>query len=132
MITGGTGMIGRALSRLLIKKGYSVIVLSRDAAVGKRSAMKGVSYAAWDVAKQTIDIDAVQKADYIIHLAGAGVADKRWSDRRKQEIVESRTKSSALLIKALQEISIKCRSWATARLPAGTGPTRRFPTRRHL
>ncbi len=45
-----------------------------------------------------------QKAKYIIHLAGAGVADKPWTEKRKKEIVESRTKSSELLIKALKNI----------------------------
>jgi uncharacterized protein (TIGR01777 family) len=56
------------------------------------------------VDKQTIDEDAIKKADYIIHLAGAGVADKRWTEKRKKEIIESRTLSSALLVKALAEI----------------------------
>jgi NAD dependent epimerase/dehydratase family enzyme len=48
-----------------------------------------------------------RKADHIIHLAGAGVADKRWTEKRKQEIVNSRTQSSALIVKALKEIPNK-------------------------
>ncbi len=47
---------------------------------------------------------AIRKAKYIIHLAGAGVADKPWTEKRKKEIVESRTKSSELLVKALSSI----------------------------
>jgi uncharacterized protein len=105
LITGGTGLIGKALSELLLQRGYKVIVLTR--AVPKQIPAKdtGVSYAIWNVAKQTIDIDAVQKADYIIHLAGAGVADKRWTKKRKKEIITSRTKSSSLLVKTLKENS---------------------------
>ncbi len=96
-------MIGRALSAMLIEKGYSVIVLTRKLQDERRSPVAGVLYAEWNVAKGTIDADALQRADYIVHLAGAGVADRRWSERRKREIVESRTKSSALIVKALKE-----------------------------
>lgn len=102
VITGGTGMIGKRLTELLIEKGYDVIILSRQSLViGHQSS---ITYANWDIANQTIDKDAIAKADYIIHLAGAGVADKRWSEKRKQEIIHSRTQSSALIVKALKEI----------------------------
>ena len=61
-----------------------------------------ISYALWDVNKQQIDVAAIQKADHIIHLAGAGVVDKKWTEAYKAEIRNSRTKSSALLIDALR------------------------------
>ena len=105
MITGGTGTIGKTLTSLLLQKGYEVIILTRGNTNQNKTGDGKLSYASWDVKKQTIDIAAVKKADYIIHLAGAGVADKRWSDKRKKEIVESRTQSSALLVKALRENS---------------------------
>jgi uncharacterized protein (TIGR01777 family) len=102
LITGGTGLIGKALSELLLQKAYTVIILTRT--IPKKTIDNNrLSYGLWNVSKQTIDIDAVQKADYIIHLAGAGVADKRWTAKRKNEIVASRTQSSALLEKALKE-----------------------------
>ncbi|MDB5210954.1 MAG: hypothetical protein JWQ30_1781 [Sediminibacterium sp.] len=103
LITGGTGLVGMRLTKLLTEKGYAVTILTRDASEVKQK-LTGVSYANWDIHKQTIDQDAIAKADHIIHLAGAGVADKRWSDKRKQEIVNSRTQSSALIVKALKEI----------------------------
>ncbi len=103
LITGGTGMIGKRLSQLLIEKGYEVTIMSRQASKANGESSK-VSFANWDIANQTIDKEAIAKADYIIHLAGAGVADKRWSTKRKQEIVNSRTKSSELIVKALTEI----------------------------
>lgn len=101
LITGGTGLIGQALTNALLQKGYEVIILTRKAA-GKK-ATTNLAYAEWNIATQTIDKDAVQRADYIVHLAGANVAEGRWTKKRKQEIVDSRVQSSALLIKALQE-----------------------------
>jgi uncharacterized protein len=99
LITGGTGTIGKALSKSLTAKQHEVIILTRH----PRAGTSAVSYAAWDPAKGSIDIAALQKADYIINLAGAGIADKRWTKARKQEIVDSRVQSGALLVKALQE-----------------------------
>jgi uncharacterized protein (TIGR01777 family) len=101
LITGGTGMVGRHLTKHLTGKGYKVIILTRKmpAAVLPDST---ISFALWDVEKKTIDINAVQQADFIVHLAGAGVVDKKWTDSYKAEIVNSRTASSALLIETLQ------------------------------
>ena len=86
LITGGTGLIGQALTKELLLKGYEVIILSRDPNKGKQTTGK-VSYAAWNLAKQTIDEKAIQKADYIVHLAGANVGS-RWTEKRKKEIME--------------------------------------------
>jgi uncharacterized protein (TIGR01777 family) len=101
MITGGTGTIGKHLSAMLVKRGYKVIILTRGNNTG--SNHPGITMARWDVKRDEIDVAAIQQADYIIHLAGANVADGRWTKKRKKEIVESRTKSSALLVKALKE-----------------------------
>jgi uncharacterized protein (TIGR01777 family) len=100
LISGGTGMVGQQLTKHLLKKGYKVILLTRKIPVLK-VAHPDISYALWNLADQTIDSKAVQKAAYIIHLAGAGVVDKKWTDAYKDEIVNSRTQSSALIIKAL-------------------------------
>jgi uncharacterized protein len=81
-ITGGTGLIGKALTAVLLQKGYEVIVLTRGRAAQNPVNGHSLSYANWDVTGQTIDAGAVKKADYIVHLAGAGVADKRWSDKK--------------------------------------------------
>lgn len=113
MITGGTGLVGTRLTEMLIDKDHSVIILTRDAAKIKHR-VRGATYVNWDIHQETIDTAAVSKADHIIHLAGAGVADKRWSNSRKKEIVESRTKSSALIVKALQEIDNHVQSVVSA------------------
>ena len=101
LISGGTGLVGSRLTELLLAKNYKVIVLSRNANTISTNPM--LTYAAWNIEQQTIDATAIEQADFIVHLAGAGVADKRWSDERKVEILNSRTMSSALLVKALQE-----------------------------
>ncbi len=108
LITGGTGMVGKHLTELLVLKGYDVIIVSRNKVMARRHA--SISYAVWDIENQTIDREAIERADYIINLAGAGVADKRWTAARKKEIVESRIKSGSLMVKALQTIpnKIKC------------------------
>lgn len=111
IITGGTGLIGRALTQLLLERGYKVTILSRRPENGSN---KAVTYAHWNVDAQTIDKAAIQEADYIIHLAGANVADKRWTAARKQEIIDSRTKSSELLFTALQTIPNKVKKVISA------------------
>ena len=97
LITGGTGTIGRRLIQLLYEKGYSISLLSRS-----NKPVPGVQVYQWDVKTGQIDAQAVANADAIIHLAGAGIADERWSDSRKREILESRTQSTALLAQALR------------------------------
>ncbi|MEP0713461.1 MAG: NAD-dependent epimerase/dehydratase family protein, partial [Algoriphagus sp.] len=75
LISGGSGLIGQKITQLLELKGYAVAWLSR-------SKQEQKSFL-WDVEDQTIDPEAVEWADAIIHLAGAGVADQRWTEERK-------------------------------------------------
>ncbi len=98
LITGGTGFIGRMLTNELIKEGYQVIILSRSA----RNPEPGIRYATWDIDKGHIDQHALRSADFIIHLAGAGVMDKRWSKSYKKEIVDSRVETSRLIVENLR------------------------------
>lgn len=109
LITGGTGLIGTAVSKMLLSNGYDVIILTRSSSLklSNYSFEASVSCAQWNVEKGTIDAGAIAKADYIIHLAGANVGEKRWTEKRKKEIVESRVKSGALIVKALREMPNK-------------------------
>lgn len=111
LITGGTGLIGVALTKMLTGKGHKVIILTRTE---KFSDNDNISYALWDVKSQKINESAVSSADYIVHLAGAGVADKRWTSGRKKEIAESRTQSGALLVKTLQQVPNKVKAVVSA------------------
>jgi uncharacterized protein len=100
LITGGTGLVGNALVKILVQKNYNVIILTRK--IKNTSPPPNVEYALWNVKEGSIDVKAVSKADAIIHLAGAGVMDKKWTDSYKKEIEESRTKSAAILINTLK------------------------------
>ena len=113
LITGGSGMIGRQLTGMLLAQGHAVIIIGRKIPNGIKS-QPGLSYATWNVYDQTIDVNAISKADHIIHLAGAGVADKRWNENRKKEIVDSRVQGCSLIVKALKEIPNKVQSVISA------------------
>ncbi len=121
LITGGTGMIGRRLTEHLVAEGNEVVILTRKLPEGK-PVQNGIGYALWNIEQQTIDQAAISNADHIIHLAGAGVADKRWNTKRKKEILDSRTQSSALIVKALTEIPNKVQSVISASAIGWYGP----------
>ncbi len=123
LITGGTGLIGTALSKMLIAKGYAVIVLTRNA----KPAKDQMRFAAWDVAKGQIDKGALAEADYIVHLAGAGVVDKKWTAKRKQEIIDSRVKSGELIVSALADTPNKVRAVIAASAIGWYGPDPSIP-----
>ena len=124
VITGGTGLIGTALTKALAVKGYNVIILSRSS---KQSPGKNIFYAVWDLTKQTIDEDAIKNADYIVHLAGANVGEKRWTEKRKREIVDSRVDSGNLLVKALKDIPNKVRAVISSSAMGYYGPDSQIP-----
>ena len=120
LITGGTGLVGTALGQALLEKGYQLIVLTRDPL--RQVPVPGIRYAAWDIRKQTIDPAAIADADHIIHLAGASVAEKRWTNKRKEEILQSRVQSGQLLVKSLREIPNKVKSVISASAIGWYGP----------
>ncbi|MBC7447597.1 MAG: TIGR01777 family protein [Hymenobacteraceae bacterium] len=96
LITGGTGLVGTRLSQLLTAAGHSVAHLSRSAGAG--SAYRTFR---WNPLTGQLDPAAVPWADAIVHLAGAGVMDERWTPARKQEFLESRVRGLHLLRDAL-------------------------------
>jgi uncharacterized protein (TIGR01777 family) len=97
LLTGGTGLVGSKLTRLLLTRGHSVSHLSRNPGTDPN-----VKTYLWDVANGQIDEQCINGIDTIVHLAGAGVADERWTDKRKKEIIESRTKSIGLIYQLLK------------------------------
>jgi len=100
LLTGGTGLIGTHLTQALLDKGYKVSHLGR-----KPGNNPKVKTYLWDVPKGEIDEACINEIDTIVHLAGAGVVDKRWSDKRKKEIIDSRTKSVGLIYQVLRKKS---------------------------
>ncbi len=91
-------MLGGALTNALQDEGYEVAYLSRS-----KGMHDGIRKYRWDIEKDYLDPEALHWADSIIHLAGAGVADKRWSPKRKKVILESRTQSTRLLYNELKK-----------------------------
>ncbi|MEQ6168087.1 TIGR01777 family oxidoreductase [Ekhidna sp. MALMAid0563] len=99
LITGGSGLVGTELSQLLTSAGYKVTHLSRN------PTQKHYQTFYWDVKKGEINDEAIISADAIIHLAGAGVSDKRWSDAWKKEIYDSRINSTKLLREKVEKLN---------------------------
>lgn len=121
LITGGTGLVGKAIAKLFLEQGYKVIVLTRKISQ-HQIQLPNLQYALWDVKQQTIDKSAFEQADYILHLAGAGVVDKKWTPSYQQEIVESRVNSSALLVQYLQNSQHKVKAIISASAIGWYGP----------
>lgn len=110
LITGGTGFIGKQLTNLFIDKGFSISILTRNC----KQNTDAISYYKWDVTKQTIDEKSVMKADYIIHLAGEGIAEGRWTASRKEAIVQSREQSIQLIYDVLKRNNKKLDAFISA------------------
>ena len=100
LITGGTGLLGTLLTKELQRQGHKVSVLSRNP-----ERVKNVKAFYWDVDKQEIDKKCVEGVNVIVHLAGEGIADKKWTKKRKQALIESRVNSIELLYKLIAEKS---------------------------
>lgn len=98
LITGGTGLVGKHLCKRLQEKGYDIAILSR---VGKQEA--AIPAYTWDLSKKEIQKEAIDTADYIIHLAGTNIIDKRWTAKRKQLIIDSRIKTGQLIFSKIKE-----------------------------
>jgi uncharacterized protein (TIGR01777 family) len=92
LITGGSGLIGKKLIQKLIKNGIEVSILSR-----KKIEIEGVRVYQWDYQNNYLEEGAFESVDVLVHLAGEGIADKRWTEKRKQEIVSSRVDSIKFL-----------------------------------
>lgn len=103
LITGGTGLVGSALTGQLLSAGHAVTILTRNPR-STQSVDLALQFRHWDPSKQQIDEASIRSADYIVHLAGANVADKRWTAKRKQEILNSRVQSGAFLVECLRSI----------------------------
>lgn len=96
-ITGASGLIGSALVGFLKSEGHTVQRLVRRAPVSPEEIQ-------WDPKTGYVDIEALRGVDAIIHLAGAGVGDKRWSRKYKAEILNSRLLGTTAIAKAVAEV----------------------------
>src|ERR1700741_1251300 len=102
LISGGTGLVGQALTQQLLKDGHEVRILTRS----PKQNTSHTKYYFWNVEKQEIDETAFDGIQHIVHLAGEGIADQRWTDQRKREIIDSRVKSMKLITDTVKKKNI--------------------------
>jgi uncharacterized protein len=98
LITGGNGLIGQHLCRRLKERGYDVGILSRTTKEGS-----DVPVYTWNPEKMEMDSRAIFTADYIVHLAGVNIGEKRWTARQKKAIMDSRVRTAQLIHKTVKE-----------------------------
>jgi len=109
LISGGSGLIGQELIKRLQEKGYEVAILSRSSRPGSTTQ----SYS-WDIDHNDIDREAINNCDFIIHLAGVNIGEKRWTTRRKRAILHSRIKSADLIFSNIDRQNKKLKAFITA------------------
>lgn len=109
LIAGGTGLLGKALTNHFLQNDYKVVILTR----GKRSSEK-VEYSQWNPKEEHIDLKVLGDSDIIINLTGESIASKRWTGKRKAQILESRMLSSRFLYDTLKTIPNKVHTYIGA------------------
>jgi uncharacterized protein (TIGR01777 family) len=109
LISGGSGTVGKYLTSLLLSKGYTVSHLSRG-----QDQFGRVRVHRWDPEKGILDPEVFEGVDYVIHLAGANIGDKRWTDKRKKEIISSRVDSAKLMYKTILENNLRIMAFISA------------------
>jgi NAD dependent epimerase/dehydratase family enzyme len=97
LITGVSGLVGKALYKRLSKQ-HEVIGLAR-----KKSNTASQKVFTWDYVKREVEKEALENIDAVVHLAGAGVMDKRWTDAYKKEIIESRKYNWSQIISGFEK-----------------------------
>lgn len=105
LISGASGLVGSAATRVLRAEGNSVAQLVRPG----RGRSQQPADVAWDPAKRQIDAAALEGFDAVIHLSGASIADGRWTEARKAELRSSRIESTRVLVDALAKLNRKPR-----------------------
>ncbi|MBL0310960.1 MAG: TIGR01777 family protein [Bacteroidetes bacterium] len=111
LITGASGMVGTRLSQLLLERGYEVNTLGRSPAA---PGAQGTTFFKWDVDAGKMDERALDGVSAIIHLAGANIAEKRWTKSRKQEILDSRVNSAQMIYHSLKKKKHSVESFISA------------------
>lgn len=109
LITGGSGLIGRNLTSQLLKDGDEVVHLTRSK--NSRSSVKTFE---WDWKKGKIDEKCFERVTHIVHLAGAPIAEKAWTMKRKHELVDSRVETTNLLYHKVEELGLNLEAFVSA------------------
>ena len=101
VITGGTGLIGTALTKALLERGDAVVLVTRQPAAAQQAWEGRVEARLWNGRDPGPWVMAVDGADAVVNLAGESVADGRWSAERKLVLLKSRIDSTRAVVKAL-------------------------------
>jgi uncharacterized protein (TIGR01777 family) len=104
-ITGATGFVGRRLVAQLLAAGHRVVALTRSRRSAERVLPVRCGVVEWDPERGALAAEALAGADAVVNLAGAGVADARWSAERKSLIRRSRVDTTRALVRAIGELS---------------------------
>ena len=110
LITGGTGLVGKVLSKQFILQGYKVAILTRNL----KTETATTKYYKWNIEANEIDVNCIAEADYIIHLVGENVAGGMWTAKQKDRILSSRVNATELLYKTLSENKNKVKAFVSA------------------
>ncbi len=109
LITGGTGLVGGHLSKMLSQKQHEIVHLSR-----KPKGTNQYRTYEWNVQKRYLEPGALEGVEHIIHLAGAGVADQKWTAARKKVIIDSRIDSIRILRSEVDKYDLNLKSFISA------------------
>ena len=109
LITGGSGLVGFSLTKVLLGMNYDVAILTRNP-----SSDIDVKQYFWDPSKLLIDEDALIGVDCIVHLAGTNISDSRWTKKQKHKIYSSRVESAEFLYQKIKELDIPLKSFVSS------------------
>ena len=109
LITGGSGLVGSSLTKVLLGMNYDVAILTRNP-----SSDLNIKQYFWDPSKLLIDEDALIDVDCIVHLAGTNISDRRWTKKQKKEIYSSRVESAEFLYQKIKELDIPLKSFVSS------------------
>ncbi len=107
LITGATGFVGKHLLKTLHQQNYDIVVLSRDAEKAKKSLPFPLTAFSWNPGSEPAPVQAFEGVDVVIHLAGEGVADHRWSAAQKLKIRNSRLHGTKNLVHTINQLQVK-------------------------
>ena len=108
LISGGSGLVGTATSAALQADGHNVVHLVRPGKPAKAGDVQ------WDPMRATVDVAGLEGVDVVIHLSGAGIADGRWTEERKQILRSSRIDTTRVLVDSLARLKRKPRALIVA------------------
>ena len=109
LITGGSGLLGKAITKKLIAQKIEVVHLTRS-----KNSASGVKTYEWDWENNSIDEACFNGVTHIIHLAGAGIAENPWTMKRKRTIVKSRVLTARLIYQKIIQLNLPIKAFISA------------------